>query len=137
MPGVLGGEHLAVEDVTQVAAAVVAHDLDAKTICIHFAFDGILDFIIERRPSTAAMEFVIGFVEWRVAAFANVCSVGEIVGVPTGVRVLRTLVQDDPTLFRTQLVVFRFVLHFLYLGAVGPNSGSWNLGCFLVPLGGF
>ena len=137
MPGILGCEHLAVENVTQVAAAVIAHNLDTVTIGIDLSLDGILDFVIERWPTTTAMELVRGLVERCIATFADISAVREIIRVATRESVFGTLVEDDPTLFCTQLIVFRFVLHFRRFRAVGSNRGSGYLSRFFVDLGCF
>ena len=67
-----------------MAAAVGTHNFSPETIDVRQAGDSSGYFIVERRPSTIAMEFMSGKVQWRVAASTDI-----------GPRILRVGVLPD------------------------------------------
>ena len=65
-------EALVLENMPQVALALGANDLDARAVRVGSLLDGAVDAIVERRPSTAAVELGSRVVERSAAADARV-----------------------------------------------------------------
>lgn len=113
------GHLFAIEDVSEVSTAVLAHDFDTHAIGVCFASDRIFDFVVESGPATSAVEFIVGLVEWSVASFADVGAFDEVVGIFAGESVFGSFIEEDPAFFSGEFVVFRFV-HFLsFRGVAG------------------
>ena len=126
------GHLLAVEDVSEVTAAVLAHDFDSRAVGVYFASNRIFDFVVEGWPAAAAVEFIVGFVEGGVASFANVGAFDKMVRIFTGESVFGSFVEEYPAFFSGEFVVFWFV-HFLsFRGVVGRFRAATydDFGCF-------
>ena len=119
MTRVLGREPLAEEDVAEVAAAVGALDLDAHAVGVGQAPDGAGDLVVEGGPAAVGVELVVGAIEGRVAAAADVGAGLVEVVVLAGEGRLGALVLDDVASRRRQLVV---------LGAFGHEAASFVVG---------
>lgn len=126
------GHLFAVEDVSEVTTAVLAHDFDTRAVGVYFASNRIFDFVVEGWPAAAAVEFIVGFVKWGVASFANVGAFDEVVRIFAGESVFGSFVEEYPAFFSGEFVVFWFV-HFLsFRGVVGRSRAATydDLGCF-------
>lgn len=96
-----GGEALALEDVAQVAAAVVADDLDAlhEHAVVLEALDGAGDAVEVGGPAAAAVELVRRLVQGRVAPGARVhARRGGVLVELAGPGGLGALLPEDPEL---------------------------------------
>lgn len=96
-----GGEALALEDVPQVAAAVVADDLDAlhEHAVVLEALDGARDAVEVGGPAAAAVELVRRLVQGRVAPGARVhARRGGVLVELAGPGGLGALLPEDPEL---------------------------------------
>lgn len=126
------GHLFAVEDVSEVTTAVLAHDFDSRAVGVYFASNRIFDFVVEGGPAAAAVEFIVGFVEGGVASFANVGAFDKVVRIFTGESVFGSFVEEYPAFFSGEFVVFWFV-HFLsFRGVVGRFRAATydDFGCF-------
>src|SRR5689334_647264 len=99
MPGVLGGEPLPLEHVPQVTAAVLADDFNATSVRITNPPNGTGDLVVEAGPAAFAFEFVVGTIERRIAAAADVSASVLQLGVFPGPGSLRPFSQDDILFF--------------------------------------
>jgi hypothetical protein len=92
---------LTLEDVPQMPAAVVAHNLrphHTKTR-IRALSNGTGNGIPKRRPSTARVKLVIRLIQWRLAAQAGIDARGRVVLVERSrARGLSPLVAQDAEL---------------------------------------
>ena len=86
MPRVFGRKSLSFKDVAEVSAAIGAHDFypfHAKRN-IGMTDDGTGYFVVERRPTAAAVKFIGRLVQWGIAAPADVCACGFVVPIFAG-----------------------------------------------------
>jgi hypothetical protein len=102
VPLVLGvPKLLALEDMSQVPSAVIAHNLrahHAQTAILLLAH-GAWHRVPEGGPPAARVEFVVGFVEWRVAPAARVdACVGVVLIVSAGAGHFGALLAEDAEL---------------------------------------
>jgi hypothetical protein len=64
----------ALEYMTQVSVTTCTQDFSSKAIRIRELLYSPFNFLIERGPSAAGIKLTGGFVEWSVAAPANISS---------------------------------------------------------------
>ena len=98
MAGVPRRESLALEDVTEMASATSALDLDALSIRVRKAADSPGDLLVEGRPTAAGVKLVLGSVERRFALLAFVCTGRRIVFILSRKGGFGPFVQNDSLL---------------------------------------
>jgi hypothetical protein len=89
------GEALAVEDVTQVAAAGRAQNFDAAAIGVGLVADGAGELLVEAGPAAAGVELAVGAVEGGVAPAADIDAGLKEVVVFASEGPLGALMDDD------------------------------------------
>lgn len=83
MPGVLIGQSLAREYMSQVSTASRALNFRSHAIRVWLLSHGAFDEIVERRPAAAGIEFCSGGKKWLLASSAHVRSfLVEVVVLP-------------------------------------------------------
>src|SRR5690554_6078753 len=105
MTYILARQHLALEHMAQMSAAVGAEDFGTAAIRIDLAANGTFDFIIEAGPAAVGGKFVLGAVQRRATLLANIHPGLEVFVVAAGKGALGPLVEDDVLFFRGQLFV--------------------------------
>ena len=112
--GIFCRKTLAFKHVTEVAAAVGAHDFypfHAERI-VHVPDDGAGNFVVKRRPAAAAVELVRRTVKWRVAAPANESPGGFMVPIFAGEGAFGAFLGDDVLfLFGEGVPVLAVIFH--------------------------
>ena len=104
MPGVFGGKPFSVEDVAEVAVAVIAENLGAAPVGVGFAAHGTRYLVVETGPTAAAVELVGGAVERGVAAAADVRAGSFMQVILAGEGHFRAFPEDYPFLFRGERI---------------------------------
>lgn len=92
------------EHMAQVAITVRAAYFGPRAIGIGNAFNRSFDLLVEAGPTTSGMELVVGPVEFRIAAFADVGALLEIVVVLAAEGRFGTLVLNDVSLFFREFI---------------------------------
>ena len=106
MPGIFGSKTFAFKYVPQVPATGIAKNFDAATISVGYLFDCTGNFIVETRPATTGIEFVLRAVQGRIALPAKISTSSFKIVIFSGKRPFGSFFQDDVGFFWTKFVVF-------------------------------
>jgi hypothetical protein len=104
--GIFGCNGFTFKDVPKVTPAIFAKNLDTKAIGVRLASNGARYLIIKSRPSTVGLEFILGPIQGLVALTTNVEPGLKMVIIFAGERSFCTLLNNNPGLFRCELVSF-------------------------------
>ena len=97
-------EAFSLKHVPQVAITIAADDFHSKAVRVGSASDCVFNFVIKAGPSTVALKLVIGSIEGCVALAADIGPRVLCHGVSSGTRWLGSLIQDDVSLSRIELI---------------------------------
>jgi hypothetical protein len=132
VPDVLLREALALKNVAEMAAAVIANDLYPVTVGIANLLDGAGDFVVEAWPAAAGAELILAIVKGRITTATDEYAVYLEVIILVGEGHLGTLVNDDVFLLRGEgVVVFERFHGWITLGmacrfwVVAPSCGPF------------
>ncbi|GEM_PF-2742683 len=126
MPCVFVGELLTFKYVAQVSAASAAHDFNPSPVGISLASNGTRNLIVEAGPAATGREFIIASIQRRFALSAVVRAGFFVVLVFPSVGSFGAFVDDDPRLFRREIIEFR-ISHFDEAGWIrnlGRNAAT-------------
>ncbi len=91
MTGILVRKALSFKYVPKMAPARSTYNFDAATMLVGPSVHGARDFVVEARPTTAGIKFVVRSIQWCIAATTVIGARLSVIAVSAGKGWLRAL----------------------------------------------
>ena len=99
MPDIFSCGPFTLENVAEVAAAIITEDLNPETISVYLPMNRACDFIIKGRPAAVRMKLVFGPVQWGITLLADILATFEVIGKLACKGHLCAFMQNDMLFF--------------------------------------